>query len=460
MSIAACRRFVAIPKLSQSALIGALCACAALACATTTARAQSLQALFEAAQTYDASFLAAKAQADSVRFKAAQSDSLLRPSVGLTAGYTHTQIDPPDSGRSGSGDRVSTNKAELGVQATQPLYNPANKASVKQARRGFEIARAELEAAEQDLIVRVAQVYFDVLAAQDALGTAQTNQKAIKEQLASAKRNFEVGTATITDTREAQARFDLALAQTILADNELRTKQVALDTVVGQTNLKPQRLAASAQLPAVTPEKMDIWTDWALAQNPGIRKAQLALDVAKFEIDKARAASGPTLDLNGSLGANNLSGSGASPSGTTTAASLGLQLKMPLYAGGSLQNRVKETLALEEKSRNELEAARRGVTQTVRQVFMGTQSLLAQVKAFEAAESSSKLALDATQLGYKVGVRVNLDVLNAQTQLFTTRRDLAKARYEVLLAQLKLRQASGRLTPADLTEVSRLLAAS
>jgi outer membrane protein len=444
-------------KFAQSTLLWALCTCA-MALGSTTARAQSLQALYEAAQSYDAAYLAAKAQAESVRFKSAQSDALIRPTVGLSAGYTHTQVDPPETGRIGSGDRVGTNKTELGVQATQPLYNPANTASIRQARRGLDIARADLEAAEQDLIVRVAQAYFDVLAAQDALSTAQTNQKAIKEQLASAKRNFEVGTATITDTREAQARFDLATAQTILADNDLRTKQVALDTVVGQTHLKPQRLAASAALPGLVPDQMDTWTNWAQEQSPNIRKAQLALDVAKLEIDKARAASGPTVDLNGSLGGNRLSGSGANPPGTTLAASLGVQLKMPLYAGGSLQNRVKETVALGEKSRNDLEAARRSVTQSVRQVFMGTQSLLAQVKAFEAAESSSKLALDATQLGYKVGVRVNLDVLNAQTQLFTTRRDLAKARYDVLLAQLKLRQASGRLRPADISEVSRLLA--
>jgi outer membrane protein len=136
---------------------------------------------------------------------------------------------------------------------------------------------------------------------------------------------------------------------------------------------------------------------------------------------------------------------------------VGVQLNWTLYTGGATQNRIKETLALEDKSRNDLDAARRAVTQATRQAFFGVQSGLAQVKALEAAESSSQLALEATQLGYKVGVRVNLDVLNAQTQLFQTRRDLAKARYDVILGGLKLRLASGQLKAGDVAAVNALL---
>ncbi len=134
-----------------------------------------------------------------------------------------------------------------------------------------------------------------------------------------------------------------------------------------------------------------------------------------------------------------------------------MQLNWPLYTGGATGNRIKETLSLEEKSRNDLEAARRGVAQGTRVAFFGVQSGMAQVLALEAAESSSKLALEATQLGYKVGVRVNLDVLNAQTQLFQTQRDLAKARYDVLVGGLRLRQASGQLTAGDVEALDRLL---
>jgi outer membrane protein len=130
---------------------------------------------------------------------------------------------------------------------------------------------------------------------------------------------------------------------------------------------------------------------------------------------------------------------------------------MPLYTGGAVENRLKETIALEEKSRNDLDFARRAVAQQTRQIWFGVQSGQAGVKALEAAESSSKLALEATQLGYKVGVRVNLDVLNAQTQLFSTQRDLAKARYDVMVNGLKLRQAAGVLTADDVDEVNKLL---
>jgi outer membrane protein len=196
-------------------------------------------------------------------------------------------------------------------------------------------------------------------------------------------------------------------------------------------------------------------------QHPSIRRARVGLDVAQLETAKARAGDLPTVDAVASLGGSDSRGSLPAltrSTGTTTVASVGVQMNWPLYTGGATQNRIKETLALEEKSRNDLEAARRGVAQGTRAAYFGVQSGLAQVKALEAAESSTKLALEATQLGYKVGVRVNLDVLNAQTQLFSTQRDLAKARYDVVLGGLKLRQAAGQLVPTDIDAVNRLLA--
>jgi outer membrane protein len=189
-----------------------------------------------------------------------------------------------------------------------------------------------------------------------------------------------------------------------------------------------------------------------------VRRARVGLEVAQLETGKARAAELPTVDAVASVGGSDLRGSRYSSSGFSNTASVGVQLNWPLYTGGSTQNRIKETLSLEDKARNELEAARRGIGQGTRVAFFGVQSGLAQVKALEAAEASTKLALEATQLGYKVGVRVNLDVLNAQSQLFATQRDLAKARYDVLMGGLKLRQAAGQLAPADVATVNQLLA--
>ena len=418
--------------------------------ATGGSWAQSLQEVYEAARSYDAAYLAARAQAESAQYRKAQSDALALPNVNATGSLVRAETDPPVIGRFG------TTTTAIGIEGRQPLFNRGNDAIRSQAARLLEVAQADLQTAEQELIVRSAQTYFDVLVAQDTLAAAQASKKAIGEQLASAKRNFEVGTATITDTREAQARFDLASATEIAADNDLRTKRIALDQLVGRDNVTPKPLAVPVALPALAPAVVEDWVGQAQSGHPAVRRADLALAIAGLETEKARVGHLPTVDAVASLGANRLTGGGSV--GNTLAASLGVQLNVPIFSGYSVQNRIKETLSLEERSRNDRDAARRGVAQATRVAFFGYQSGQAQVQALEAAESSSKLALEATQLGYRVGVRVNLDVLNAQTQLFNTQRDLSRARYDVLLVGLRLRQAAGTLQPADVNSVNVLLA--
>ncbi len=427
-----------------------------LLASVSSAWAQSLQEVYEAARAYDAAYLAARAQADSALHRKAQSHALRLPTVTGTGSLTHTQTDPPPSLSNPSGNGFGTTVTAMAITGRQPLFNRANASTMSQAEKTLEVAQADLQTAEQELIVRTAQTYFDVLVAQDTLAAAQASKTAIGEQLASAKRNFEVGTATITDTREAQARFDLATATEIAADNDLRAKRIALDQLVGRDGVVPKALAVPVALPALAPTQVGDWVAQSQSAHPLVRKADLGLTIARLETEKARAGELPTVDAVASIGANRLNGTGLV--GNTTSASLGVQLSVPLFTGYSVQNRIKETLSLEERSRNELDAARRGVAQSTRVAFFGYQSGQAQVKALEAAESSSKLALEATQLGYRVGVRVNLDVLNAQTQLFTTQRDLSKARYDVLLGGLRLRQVSGNLQPADINAVNALLA--
>ena len=445
-----------LPRPS-AALLRTACATAALLFATGLARAQSLAELYDAARGYDATFLAARAQLESAEFRTEQSRALRRPNVALdvSAGRQASKADALDS--------ASTNTAVTAqISGRQTLFNRANDATISQAEKALEAARLDFELAEQELIVRVAQGYFDVLASQDTLATAKANKAAIAEQLASAKRNFEVGTATITDTREAQARFDLATAQEIAAENDLRTKRIALDQLVGRSGVAPKGLAAPVALPATTPGSVEAWVDQANAQQPNLRKAQVAYEVAQLETQKARAGHLPTVGLSASIGRthNNPGGSAvlSTREGSANSGSIGIAMNLPLFSGWSVQNRVKETLSLEEKARNDLDAARRQVAQATRTAFFGVQSGQAQVKALEAAESSSQLALEATQLGYRVGVRVNLDVLNAQTQLFSTRRDLARARYDVLVNSLRLRQAAGVLKADDVAAINQLIA--
>ena len=419
------------------------------------AAAQSLQELYDAARAYDATYLAAKASAASAEYRVAQSEALGKPTLAATASATTAQTDPPSTSAKGSTTVAGA------LNGRYPLFNRSNDATIAQARKSLASAQADLDTAEQDLIVRVAQAYFDVLAAQDTLATTRAKKAATSEQLASAKRNFEVGTATITDTREAQARFDLDTATEIAAENDLRTKRIALDQLVGRPNVEPKPLLVPVLLPPTAPAGAEEWVTVADQVHPSVRRARVGLEVAQLESTKARAAEQPTFDAVASLSGSDTRGALPNLSrsaGTTTVASVGVQMNWPLYTGGATTARIKETGTLEEKARQDLEAARRGVAQGTRVAFFGVQSGLAQVKALEAAESSSKLALEATQLGYKVGVRVNLDVLNSQSQLYSTQRDLAKARYDVLVNSLKLRQASGQLVPTDLDAVNRLIA--
>ncbi|WP_422014076.1 TolC family outer membrane protein [Roseateles sp.] len=444
--------FVTAPRLILQPLAAAACLLLA-----GVVQAQSLQELYDAARGYDATYLATRAAADAAAARAAQAEALVRPTLGLSASGTATQYDPAATGN------YNTRVLSAGLQGSYSVFNATNGPTIDKARRGYAVAQADLETAEQDLIVRLATAYFDVLSAKDTLTTSQANKAAISEQLASAKRNFEVGTATITDTREAQARYDLAVAQELAADNDLRVKRVTLDQFVGRVGVEPKSLAVPVALPALPSDNVDTWVATADDQHPSVRKARLGLEVAQLDTQIARASALPTVSANATLGGqnqqNSLGGAAAIAAGAGTAktASVGLTLSYPIYTGGLTQNRIKETLVLEDKARNDLDYARRSVAEATRRAFFGVQSLKAQVNAYEAAESSTKLALEATQLGYKVGVRVNLDVLNAQTQLYTTQRDLAKARYDVVVNGLRLRQASGQLRPEDVAAANALL---
>ena len=421
------------------------------------ASAQSLLELYESARAHDAAWQSAKALYDANLARAEQARAGILPQAGLAAGATRSQFENTNP----AVDRSLSNQTAT-LSASQPLYRPGNWATYEQGKLQVQLAAAQLEASGQDLILRVSQAYFDVLAAQDTLAFVRAQKAAVGEQLASARRNFEVGTSTITDTREAQARFDLVSAQEIAAENDLRVRRLALDTLVGRTDAQPQPLATPLVLPTPQPADVNAWVDQAEAASPTIQQARANVDIANLETDKAKAGHMPTVDLTASYNVSR--NPNGSPTSLSTAGSrtnngqLGVNLNLPLFAGFATQNRIRETLSLEERARADLDAARRNVAQATRTAYFGLVSGQGQVKALEAAEASSQSALDANRLGYQVGVRINIDVLNAQSQLFQTKRDLAQARYNVLLGQLRLRQANGTLTPEDLGRLNALLA--
>ena len=434
-----------------------LAASLALGLSAQSVSAQNLPELYESARNFDATFLSAKAQFDANVAKADIARAGLLPTIGFSTTLSRSNLNTLQS-PAGTSDRYFGTRS-YGITASQPLYRPGNTATYNQGQKQLLAADAAIQAAEQDLIVRLSQAYFDVLASKDTLVLVRAQKAAVAEQLASAKRNFEVGTSTITDTNEAQARFDLNGAQEITAENDVRVKQLALDTLVGKPSVQPYALKSAAVLPSLQIQDMDKWVADSEQTHPTIRSAQIAVDVAQLENEKSRAGHKPTIDANFSLtNTSNLAGTAVSAADSRTAfGQIGVTLAIPLFAGFATQNRLKETLALEEKARIDLENAKRAVAQATRTAYLGVVSGLGSVKAFEAAEKSSQSALDSNKLGYQVGVRINIDVLNAQSQLFQTKRDLAVARYNVLIGQLKLRQANGSLKAEDLASITSVL---
>jgi len=425
------------------------------------AQGQSLLELYEAARGFDANYQSVQAQFEATRLKSAQAQSKLGPTGSLSVNVSKNNLnyDPTKTSALNPSFTRFYGANTATVVGSQPLYRPGDKAEVAQSSLQVQAVEEQLAAAEQDLMVRVSQAYFDVLASLDTLAFVQAQKAAVAEQLASAKRNFEVGTATITDTREAQAGFDLVTAQEIGAQNDLQVKKLALDQVVGKMGTQPKTMLAKAEPSALVPAQVEEWVSLSAEKNPVLRQAAIGLKVTELETQKAKAALKPTVDMQLSHTLNNnTNGSAASSSGLTSNLTTGaLVLSWPFYTGNALDNRVRETLSLTQKAQADLDAATRTVAQNTRAAFFGVVSGVSQVKALQAAVESGKVALEANKLGYTVGVRINMNVLDAQSKLFDTRAKLAKARYDVLMGHLRLRQVSGTLQLQDLQGINNLL---
>jgi outer membrane protein len=322
-------------------------------------------------------------------------------------------------------------------------------------------AEATFGQATQDLIVRVAQAYFDVLGQYDTLVLVRAQKAATSEQLAQAKRNFEVGTATITDTHEAQARYDLINAQEIAALNDLQARRRQLQLISGKEYTELKQLRGDVRLSPPNPENPDTWADLAEKQSYTVLIQDAAAQVAALEAKRATAGHMPTLDFVATYGQTNQTSTLTNPVGNDTySSSVGVQLSLPIFQGGSVTSREREAAAQYQKARDDLDNAKRTAVLTARQLYLSTLNGITQVGALEQAKVSSQSALDSNKLGYEVGIRINIDVLNAQQQLYSTERDLALARYNTILNNLKLKQAAGTLREEDLEEVNRVLTVS
>lgn len=434
-------------------------AAALLAVLSLPTQAADLLQIYRDALANDPIYASARAALAAGQEKLPQGRSLLLPTVALSGSSSYTRLEVESRNTAllpNSERRYNTNNLTLSL--TQPVYRPANWVQYAQAELQVNLAETQWQVANQDLILRVAQAYFDVLLAQDNVALAGAQKNAIAEQLAQAKRNFEVGTATITDTHEAQARFDAITAQEIAAQNDLEIKRNALQQIIGKV---PDSFSpVTDKLPLTVPEPVNLekWLQAAEETSLQIRAQRIAQEVADREVERNRAGHHPTVDLVASYTKNGQQASSLSAVGTDSdTRTITLQLAVPLYAGGAISSKVREAVANQEKARQDTESARRATYQLVRQAFLGVTSGVAQVKALEQALVSGQTSLESTKLGQEVGVRTNVDVLNATQQLFSAKRDLSQARYNYVVNNLRLRAAVGGLNEETLTQVNAWL---
>lgn len=426
------------------------------------ASAADLLEFYHAAQSQDAVFASARATRQAGQEKLTQGRSLLMPSVNLNANSTYNDVNTQYTGAAAanfpfpSGPQRFNNHG-YGVTLVQPVFREQNWASYSESELQVMQTEAQYKVAEQNLILRVAQTYFDVLIAQDSVQLAAAQKTAISEQLEQAKRNFEVGTATITDTHEAQARYDLIVAQEIAAQSDLEMKRRTLQQLINAVPAELSPLGKAFQLEQPQPASLDKWVEDAQQHNFQIANAQAAAEIAEKEVDRNRGGHLPTVDLVANYSKNSANGGTFGIGSDTTATTVGVQLNMPLFQGGAIQSKWREAAANRERARQELENTRRNVELQTRQAYLGVVSGIAQVQALQQAVKSSESLLEASKLGHDVGVRTNLDVLNAQQQAFSTRRDLYQAEYNYLISQLSLKAAVGGLDEEDLSKVNQAL---
>ena len=430
---------------------------AALA-ASPLARSEDLMDIYRAAQENDPTVAAARANWQATQENVPQARAGLLPNVtaSVSANGNYFAAD------ANSDPHTTINRnfgfGGLTVSAAQPLYRYANTVAYSEAVEQVRQADYTLTSARQDLILRVATAYFDVLLAQFTIELAESQKAAVSEQLAQAKRNFEVGVATITDTNEAQAKYDAIVAQEIGARNDLENKRTALRAIIGRAPGDLKRLGPGFEPTLPAPNSLDFWVDRALADNLAVRIAQYNADIATLEIERQRAGKLPTVDLVATINAQAYNATVNSPfAGNQRQATVGVAINMPLYQGGFVESKVRQAYALQESARYNLEVARRNALFSAQTGFNGVTSAAASVKAFEQAFVSAQSAYESNKTGQEVGVRTNLDVLNTQQNVFQARHDLAQAYFNYLLGVLRLKSAVGTLDVQDLEDVNRRL---
>ena len=429
---------------ARQLLLASFCTSALL---VSTAAAEDLRSIYDLARMNDAQFRAAEFTLEAGREARPAARAGLLPQVGLSG--STTRID--------RSTQNSFDTSAASIDLTQPIFRAENIARYQQSGSAVNQAEAVFTAEQQGLILRVAEIYFGVLSAEDNLEFAKADVRAYQKQLDQAKQRYNVGLIAITDVHEAQAAYDLARSNEIQAANALESANEALHVIVGGNTATLAKLKNNIPLQMPQPEDMNHWSNLALDSNPSLRAAREAVEVARSEVTAQKSGHLPTLDLNASSGKNWDAPISSGGFGDFDEDRIGLNLRLPIFTGGKVSSDVR-------KSRNELKAAmenyefqNRSVKQQANNAYRGVESAIGQVRALQAATVSAQSAVDATQAGYEVGNRTLVDVLLAQRNLSQARSNLSKARYEYVLNDLRLRLAAGTLSSADVDRVNALL---
>ena len=417
--------------------------------------AADLMQVYRDAQESDQLFAVARGSLDAGREKSPQGLSGLLPSLSLSGNTIWNDNDTELRSNPSVNSSKQYNTHGYQLSLSQPLFRWQNWVAYDQSKMQVVQAEANFVQARQDLILRVAQAYFDVLYAAENLTAVRANKSAITQQLELAKKSFEVGTSTITDTHEAQARYDLAVAQEIAAESDLEVKRRALQAILGKESGALAALRKNAELSPPQPNDMNQWVAAAEKDSINVQVQQAAADIAAREVDRQRAGHYPTVDLVANYGSSKSYSTGGIAD--TEYKTVGVQINIPLFQGGLVVSKQREAAANRMAAQAALENARRSSALAARQYYLGVANGLAQVRALQAALVSSQSALESNKLGYEVGVRINIDVLNAENQVYVTKRDLVKATFDTLMAQLRLKAATGALGEEDVAQINALL---
>ena len=422
----------------------------------SAAHSADLMQAYRDALENDAQYAAARAEAEAGHERKAQGLAGLLPQIGASAGsqYNDSSRDLPKPEISG---RYNSNN--WGVQLTQPVFRLQNWIQYQQGGLSAAISELQGKSAQQELILRVATAYFDLLNSQETLASIEAQKTANLQQLELAKKSFEVGTTTVTDVHEAQSRYDLAVAREAAANADVSIKTQALTQITGKPLGPLAPLREGIRFDQPQPNDINQWANTSTEGNLAAQQAQLSAEIADREVSRTRSAHLPTADVVAKYGYNHTGALGDifSAEAQSNSGSIGVQVSVPIFEGGYTQSKVRESVALRDKARSDLEYARRNASLGAQQAFLGVTSGVAQVAGYEAALISSKSAVESNKLGYQVGVRINIDVLNAELQYYDTFRLLARARYDTAIAQLRLKSAAGTLSEEDVQSINALL---